>query len=185
MKIAPMFALCATLALAACETTTAIPYQASTQNVISAQRTLKPSDTKVTLGAFTASGTEADKPTCRAMGQLDVAPGKSIESFVRDAFQTELFMAGAYDERSSTSIAGHVDRVDVNTMGTGSWTITLTVKSTTLPAGYTVSTTFPFASSFSAVSACKNAAAAFNPTVQDVLSKVVNHPNFGKLTGAQ
>jgi hypothetical protein len=185
MKIKPIFALCAVLGLAACETTTAIPYQASTQNVISAQRTLKPADTKVTLGAFTSSGKDADKPTCRAMGQLDVAPGKSVEAFIRDAFQSELFMAGAYDETSGTSISGHVDRVDVNSMGTGSWTIAITVKSTKYPEGYSVTTTFPFASSFSAVSACKNAAAAFNPAVQDLLGKVVNHPNFGKLTGAR
>lgn len=185
MKIRPILALCAVLALAACETTTAIPYQASTQNVISAQRTLKPANTKVTLGAFTANGTEAEKPTCRAMGQLDVAPGKSVEAFIRDAFQSELFMAGAYDEASAASISGQVDRVEVNTMGTGSWTLAITVKSTTFPEGYSVTTTFPFASSFSAISACQNAVSAFNPAVQDLLGKVVSHPNFGKLSGAR
>lgn len=185
MKLKLAAALCAVLAVAACETTTAIPYQASTQNVISAQRTLKPAGTKVTLGAFTASGKEADKPTCRAMGQLDVAPGKSIEAFVRDALQSELFMAQAYDESAGASISGNIDRVDVNSVGTGSWTIAMTVKSTTFPDGYSVSTTYPFASSFSAVSACKNAVAAFNPAVQDLLGKVVSHPSFGKLAGAR
>lgn len=176
-------AISGALLLSACETTTAIPYQASTQNVISAQRTLKPANSKVTLGAFTSSGKDADKPNCRAAGQLDVAPGKSVEAFIRDAFQTELFMANGYDEAAATSISANVDRVEVNTVGTGAWTIAMTVKSNAYPQGYSVSTTYPFASSFSAVNACKNAVAAFNPAVQELLNKVVSTPDFAKLAG--
>jgi hypothetical protein len=171
------------LVLSACETTTAIPYQPSTQNVITAQRTLKPNATKVTLGAFTASG-GTDKPTCRAAGTLDIAPGKSVESYIREAFQTELFTAGGYDEGAGVSITGNLDTLAVDTFGTGKWTLQVTVKSTAYPQGYTVSTVYPFASSFSAVSACQNATTAFNPAVQELLGKIVASPDFAKLTGA-
>lgn len=170
------------LVLAACETTTAIPYQASTQNVITTQTTTRAANTKVTLGAFTA-GAGAKKPTCRLAGEVDVAPGKSIEVFIRDAMQTELFMAGAYDPAAPTTVRGNLDKVDLSTVGTGSWTLGLTVTSSADPAGYSVTTTYPFASSFSAAGACKNATAAFNPAVQDLLGKVVSNPRFRTLVG--
>lgn len=171
------------LSLSACETTTAIPYQASTQNVITAQRTLKSEGSKVSLGSFNAGARGVAKPTCRAMGQLDIAPGKTIESFIRDAFQTELFMANGYDENADIQISATVDSVDVNTMGTGSWKIAMTVKSNAYPQGYTVNTDYSFATSFSAVNACQNAVSAFNPAVQDLLGRVVSSSKFPTLTG--
>ena len=175
--------VCAGALLAGCETTSSMPYQASTQNVIGVQNRLKASDAKVRLGLFTAAP-GVDKPTCRAAGQLDVAPGKSLEGYIRDALQTELFMAGVYDESKGATISGRVEKVDVNTFGTGSWSLTMSVSSTADAAGYTVSNSYPFASSFSAVSACQNAATAFNPAVQELLGKVVNHPGFSRLAGA-
>jgi hypothetical protein len=171
------------LLLGACETTTSLPYQVSTQNVITAQSAAKASNAKVTLGAFTAAA-GAKKPNCRLMGEVDVAPGKSIEVYIRDALQSELFMAGAYDQASPVTITGRLDEVDVNTVGTGSWTVAMTVTSTADPTGYSVTSTYPFASSFSAAGACKNAAAAFNPAVQELLGKVVSNPGFRKLIGA-
>ncbi len=171
------------LGVAACETTTAIPYQASTQNVITAQGVTKASNAKVTLGAFTAA-TGAKKPNCRMMGEVDVAPGKSIEVYIRDAMQTELFMAGAYDQSAPVTVSARIDEVDLNTMGTGSWTLGMSVTSTADPTGYSVTTTYPFASSFSAEGACKNAAGSFNPAVQELLGKVVSNPGFRKLVGA-
>ena len=53
------------------------------------------------------------------------------------------------------------------------------------PSGYQVTTTFPFSSSFSAVSACKNASAAFGPAVNDLIAKAVANPGFARLAGRQ
>ena len=106
-----------------------------------------------------------------------------METYIRDAFQAELFQAGVLSATSGASINGRIDAVDLNTMGTGSWNLTLTLTSSSDPTGYQVATTFPFSSSFSAVSACKNASAAFGPAVNDLIAKAVANPGFARLAG--
>jgi hypothetical protein len=171
------------MSLAACETTTSYPYQPSTQNVMAFQSALAPSNTKVQLGAFTRDPGINTTPACRMMGPIDVAPGKSMEQYLKDAFQTELFQAGVLSANSGATINGRIDAVDLNTVGTGSWSLTMTLTSSADATGYQVSTSFPFSSSFSAVSACKNASAAFGPAVNDLISKAVSNPGFSRLAG--
>lgn len=175
----------AALALAGCETTTSYPYQPSTQNVMAFQSALAPSNTKVQLGAFTRNQAINTTPNCRMLGPVDVAPGKTMETYIRDAFQAELFQAGVLSSSSGAAISGRLDAVDLNTMGTGSWTLTMSLTSSADPSGYQVTTTFPFSSSFSAVSACKNASAAFGPAVNDLIAKAVANPGFARLAGRQ
>ncbi len=109
--------------------------------------------------------------------------GKSFEQYIKDALQTELFTAQVYDVNSPVTITGRVDAVKVNTFGTGSWTLGLQVTSNRDPVGYHVQVVRDFASSYSAIAACRNATSAFAPTVQDLLAKVVESPGFKKLTG--
>lgn len=165
--------------LSACETTTSLPYSVSTQNVIQAQSALRGTNGKVSVGVFTAAA-GVTEPTCRAMGALDVAPGKDIPTYIRDAFEAELFMAQVH-AIEAPAITGRIDSLEMNSFGTGSWVIAMTVSSTAFPTGYQVTTNFPFATSFSAVMACQNAATAFNPAVQDLLRSVVSHPDFSRL----
>lgn len=173
----------AVVCLAACESTSAIPYQPSTQNVIAAQRVLQPANATVAVGSFSAAEGVA-KPTCRMAGQLDIAPGKDVPTFIRDAFESELFMSGAY-AAEGVQISGHVEDLQVNTFGTGSWTITLALTSPSNPTGYRVTTTHEFASSFSAYSACQNAVTAFNPAVAALLGQAINDPNFASVAGVR
>ncbi|MGH6978975.1 MAG: hypothetical protein ACRED4_06765 [Brevundimonas sp.] len=185
MKIKMIALSCVALAVAGCETTTSYPYQPSTQNVMAFQSALAPSNTKVQLGAFTRDPGINTTPACRMMGPIDVAPGKSMEVYIRDAMQAELFQAGVLSSTTGSSISGRIDAVDLNTLGTGSWSLTMTLTSSADPTGYQVATVFPFSSSFSAVSACKNASAAFGPAVNDLISKAVSNPGFNRLAGAR
>lgn len=89
-------------------------------------------------------------------------------------------MAGAYDQES-TPVTGTVEVVDLDTLGTGTWKLAIKLRSPKRPAGYQVTTAYSFSSSFSAVSACRNAAAAFGPAVQDLLGKAVDSPEFATL----
>lgn len=171
------------LVLAACESTTSLPYQASTQNVIAAQQALNETEAKVSVAPFSAASGVA-KPTCRMAGQLDVAPGTDIQSYIRNAFEAEMFMADLLDA-NGTSIRGHIEDVQVSTFGTGSWTLVMSVSSDHLPEGYQVTSSHGFATSFSAYMACQNASVAFNSAVQALLSDVINHPSFSRLAGAQ
>jgi uncharacterized lipoprotein YajG len=165
--------------IAACESTSSLPYSTSAQNVIAAQQVLADADAQLSVGAFTASEGVA-KPTCRMMGQLDVAPGKDIATFIRDAFEAEIFATGRLAPQA-TAVRGEVQAAEMSTIGTGDWTISLHVSSDANPQGYTVTTSHSFASSYSAYSACQNAATAFNPAVQALLNDVVTHPQFATL----
>lgn len=179
MRHTILVAVVSAVALAACESTSSLPYQVSTQNVLAAQRSLAEAEASVSVGAFTAAE-GVGKPTCRLMGQLDIAPGKSVHTFIRDALEAELFQTGRLND-SAPAIRGVVESIDVDTMGTGHWTLTLHVASDANPTGYSVTATHTFASSFSAYSACQNAATAFNPAVQSLLNAVVTHREFSSL----
>ncbi|HEX4179461.1 MAG TPA: hypothetical protein VHY32_01595 [Caulobacteraceae bacterium] len=169
--------------LAGCDTTSAIaPYAASTPNVLAFQSALKTKGATVKVGDFTADA-GATKPGCRLVGTLDVTSGKSIEQYIKDAMQTELFTAQVYDVNAQVTINGRVDIIKVNTMGTGAWTLGMQVTSNVDPIGYHVQVNREFSTSYIATMACQNATNAFAPSVQDLIGQVVNNPGFAKLTG--
>lgn len=174
-------AVAALFTTAACETTSSRPYKASTANIMAAQEAM-PGGLKVSVGDFLAATTVDTSPTCRAMGALEVAPGQTPVEYIREAFQEELFEAGLL-ESGSPAIEGLVQELAFNSFGTGSWKVTLAVSSDANPSGYSVSTDYSFKTSFSAINACQNVIDAFQPTVSDLLNKIVTHPEFPTLAG--
>lgn len=170
----------AAILLTGCETTNSIPYKASTENVIAIQQTMQARNKKVSLGSVTMKPGVTESPMCRLMGPVKVAPGKTPTQYIREAFQEELFMAQAYAPDSPTVIDATVDTLSFSSVSPANWEIAMSVKSNQSP-GYTVVTTYPFATSFSAYSACKNVADAFGPAVQALLKQVVTHPQFSAL----
>jgi len=166
--------------LAGCETTNSIPYKASTANVIAIQQTFQSQGKKVSLGGVKMAPGVEESPLCRLMGPVQVAPGKSISQYIADAFQEELFMAQVYQPNAPTVIEGHVEALSFSSVSPAVWNITMSVKSN-FSQGYTVSVKYPFDTSWTAYSACKNVADAFGPAVQELLKQVVAHPQFGSL----
>lgn len=169
------------LTLGACETTSSRPYTVSTQNVMAFQQAL--GDTKVQVGSFSTAAGVNENMTCRALGALEVAPGKTPMEFIEGALRDELFAAGAIDG-DGPAINGVVEELGFNSFGTGSWNISLTLNSTANPDGYTVSSEYSFKTSFSALSACQNVIDAFTPAVQELIGKAIADPGFEALTGA-
>jgi hypothetical protein len=166
--------------LAGCETTNSMPYKASTANVIAIQQTFQSQGKKVSLsGVKMAPGVE-ENPLCRLMGPVQVAPGKSVSQYIADAFQEELFMAQVYQPNAPTIIEGRVEALSFSSVSPAVWNITMSVKSN-FSQGYTVSVKYPFDTSWTAYSACKNVADAFGPAVQELLKQVVAHPQLGSL----
>lgn len=166
--------------LSGCETTNSIPYKASTANVISIQQNLKNKGSKVSVGSVVSAQGVQESPMCRLNGPVTVAPGKTIPQYIKDAMQEELFMAQVYQPDASTIIDGRIESLSFSSMSPASWDITMSVKSNT-SSGYTVSVKYPFDTSWTAYSACKNVADAFGPAVQELLKQVVNHPQFASL----
>jgi len=176
-------AAAAVLTLCACETTSSRPYTPSTSNIMAFQSALKDDGTKVQLATFVAGADVDQSLTCRALGALEVAPGKTPIQFVEGAMRDELFAAGVYDQASGNLIRGEVTQLEFSSFGTGSWNIGLKLTSDTMPEGYTVSTNYKFKTSYSALKACQNVIDAFTPAVQELIGSAVANPEFKTLAG--
>ena len=179
MKYILLTSLLGAVALAGCETTSSRPYTASTENIIALKKAI-PSSKKVEIGDFTAAEGVDVEPSCRALGALEVAPGKTPMEFIQDALREEVFKADAYDE-SGTPLTGLLTELKPDSLGRGSWDIGLNISSPKKPEGIDVATRYEFKSSYSAISACQNVIDAFTPAVQETISKVVSHPEFQSL----
>lgn len=174
-----LLALAAVL-VAGCSTTNSIPYKASTSNVISLQNTMKQNNTKVSLGTFSMANGVDEEMMCRMLGPVKVAPGKTLSTFIKEAFQEELFLAQAYDSHAPTAIEGRIERLSFSSVSPANWEIAMRVSSNKSP-GYTVAIKYNYDTSFDAWSACKNVADAFSPAVQELLRQVVANPQFSQL----
>ncbi len=163
-----------------CSTTNSVPYKASTSNVISIQQSLGKTGKKVSINNISAAQGINESPVCRLMGPVNVAPGKTLSQYIKDAFQEELFLAGVYSPNSPSVISATITSLDFSSVSPASWDITMAIKSNN-SSGYSVSAMYPFNTSFDAYSACKNVANAFGPAVQTLIKKVVTHPQFSSL----
>ncbi|MDO6686542.1 MULTISPECIES: hypothetical protein [unclassified Agarivorans] len=165
--------------LAACVNMTGKPYTPSTTNVIKMQESI---ETKLKLDAFTEN---ADIPelVCRLGAPIDVTAGKTRAQYIYEAMQTELFMAGVYDSKSDTVLSGTLTYVSFSSTSPASWTITMDVASSK-SEGYTVTTNYPFKTSYDGKQACQNVADAFAPAVQRLIRDVISHPDFSSLAAS-
>lgn len=173
-------ALAISVTLAGCETTNSIPYKASTSNVITIQQSMQAQGKKVSLSKVAMAPGLEESPTCRLLGPVKVAPGKSPSQYIKDAFQEELFMAQVYQPNAPNVIEGSIEALSFASISPASWSITMKVKSN-VSDGYTVTTKYPFDTSWTAYSACKNVADAFGPAVQELLRAVVTDARFSDL----
>lgn len=173
----------AALAVTACETYSSSPYTASTQNVIQIEDRV--GEARVRLGNFSSNPEINDRPMCRVTSPLDVSPGVPVSEYVRQAMLTELHQARVHSSSAETVIEGTLDRLDFSATGTGSWGLTLSLRSNRLPEGYTVSVEHTFSTSFDGHFACTNGINAFAPAVSALINAAVNRPEFSELVGAK
>lgn len=154
----------------------ASPYGASVKNVDA----IKSSNIKsVAVAPFTATKPGQSSITCRAAGNVKVAP--SFEGYIEKAFIDELKLAGVYNPAAALVLSGKLEAVDFSSgMTDGNWSFTLTV-SNQRKESFTTKSTFPFSGSFSADKACQEVAQAFGPGVQKLIEDVVRHPKFKEL----
>ncbi|NKB37709.1 MAG: hypothetical protein GKR93_11145 [Gammaproteobacteria bacterium] len=173
--------ICSVLLLSGCETTTSRPYSESTDNVLKFQSILGKADIKVHLGGF-SENPEIGELTCRLMGPVDVASGKSKAEYIKEAMQKELFLAQVYAVDSEVEITGLLDSATFSSVSPAFWELGFTISSDK-SEGFSITTKYPFKTSYSAYSACQNVADAFGPAVQQLIDNIVSHPEFGRLVG--
>lgn len=168
----------------ACDTTSVGPYRSSVTNVIGLRTSLATQE-PIALGEFTRLAEVSGRPGCRGLGPIDVAPGSSVERYVRDAFQTELFEAEKLSvEAGAKTVRGQLEELQLDTFGTGLWTLAVRLVSDEDPAGVLIRVEYPFSTSWMAESACSNAAMAFGPAVSALIAETVRVRAIDRLVGA-
>ena len=167
------------LLLAGCETTNSIPYEVSTDNIMNMRANVASGNT-VRVDVFnTADGVDPN-PTCRLMGPIKVAPGKTMAQFIEDAFEKELYQSELLDLKSPVVIKGRLEKLDFSSISPASWDITLRLQSSN-GSTLTVSNNYGFGTSFTAYGACQNVADAFGSAVQALLGMAIANPDFPAL----
>jgi hypothetical protein len=117
---------------------------------------------------------------CRGVGPIKTPDGEAFEEFVRKALVDELTIAEVYASDARTTITGRLDSIDFSSGMGATWNIGLTITSSN---GQTLSVSeeYKYTSSYYGETACNQTAHALMPAVQNVVGKVIRHPNFPEL----
>lgn len=165
--------------LTACSTYTAPRYAINADTNV----TLKAlGATNVAVGSF--SGPASFDSSCRAAGPLAPPDGMTHTEYLKKALEDELKVAGAYSASSPrVTLSGTVNNLEFSSsrgLTGGSWDIDLTLKSSNGKSMRTFER-YEFESGFAAITACKQTAEAYMPTVQNLIGKIVRSPEFKDL----
>lgn len=153
-------------------------YGASFEN-IEAMKNLGPAKFNVT--EFTSVKEEATSITCRAAGPVENPNKESFESYIHNAFVSELKLAGLYDEASQVVLSGHFSKLDFSSnIGAGKWTFEL-VATSTKNTEVKITSTHEFSTNWIADKACQQVAQAFSPAVQNLIKDIISDPGFRNL----
>ena len=66
-----------------------------------------------------------------------MTPGKKLATFIKEAFQEELFLAQAYDSKAPVIIEERIERMSFSSVSPANWEIAMRVSSNKF-IGYTV-----------------------------------------------
>ena len=173
-----LVSLIALFALGACETVSVAPYSPSPDNVAALQQRVQAGGTRLALGTVSTGSNVPSAINCRGVN-LDVAQGRSLSDYLRDAIQQELMLAGGLGSSPAETLSIAIDSVRLTTSPTGSWLLSATVTPASgLP--FSVAHDHAFKSSFVGSSACPMAGAAFGFAVRGLIQKIVTHPDLPK-----
>jgi hypothetical protein len=187
--------------LAGCTITyVASRYSISADNV-KTLRTFK--GQSVNVAPFSAANPRQTEIKCRGPGGAPIGTpdGEAYEDFVRKAFVDDLTIAEIYSSASPTrrpgrrlrrlhqaprlrrredapiTLTGRLDAIDFSSFAEASWSIGLTITSSN-GQSLSVFEDYKYPSSLEGVTACTATAQALMPAVQNLIAKVIRHPNF-------
>jgi hypothetical protein len=137
--------------------------------------------TTVAVGEFIATEPGRSEITCRAAGPIKTPDGEPFEQFIRKAFIDDMTIAEIYSPTAPVILKGRLDSIDFSSGWTDpGWSIALTILSSN-GKSISVQEVYLFKSGFDAMTACRETATALMPAVQNVVNKVIRHPDFPTL----
>lgn len=136
---------------------------------------------EIAVKPFTSVKPGNSSITCRGAGAV-VTPGKeSFETYIYDAFVSELKVAGIYQEQAEIVLSGHFTDIDFNSnIGNGKWVFELTATSNN-DSTLQISTKHEFSTNWVADKACQQVAQEFAPAVQVLIRDLITNPEFKQL----
>lgn len=153
------------------------PYGASVENVYK----LKTFETKIATENFTSNKPGINTITCRGAGPVSTPNKEPFESYIYQAFVSELKLAGLHDDSSTVKLTGTFKNIDFSSaVGNGRWFFVIDLKSNN-GKSIEVNSTYNFSTNWVGDKACQQVAQAFGPAVQKFIGDVINHPDFRTL----
>ena len=135
---------------------------------------------KVKVNAFTSDKLHKSI-NCRGTITINTPDGKPFEEFIRDAFISELKLAGIYANDSTIAINGHFEKLDASSVtGNAKWMFKIIISAEGRES-FSVDSEYPFSASFLGDRACQEVPQAFGPAVQQLINDIVNHPKFSAM----
>lgn len=171
-----LFVLSLLVFLQACSTYSTNRYSISASNVVELK---KYQDNKITVGEFTATKAGVTSVTCRAVGPIPTPDGETYENYIRNALISELQIADSYEQSGDVVLTGNLDEIVPNSVS-GNWKLSLTINSSN-GNSVAVNETYDYKTSYYGETACNQTAQALMPAVQNLISKLVTHPEFPSL----
>jgi hypothetical protein len=181
MRLGPRRAiliLAVVIALAGCSTYAAQRYSIAPANIVGL-RAFR--GQRVAVGPFTALKPGRSEITCRAVGPIKTPDGEPFEDFIRRAFIADMSIAEVYSTAAPVTLTGRLDAIDFSSgMTDAAWDIAMTLSSSN---GKSLSTDnhYSFSGNFVGEVACNQTAQALMPAVQDLIGKIIAHPDFADL----
>jgi hypothetical protein len=170
--------LAVAVALTGCSTYAAQRYSIAPANV-AVLRTFR--GQAVNVGQFTAAKPDRTEISCRAAGPTKTPDGESFEEYFRKAFIADLDIAEVYSAAAPVTLTGRLDAIDFSSgLTDAAWDTALTISSSN-GKSLSVDNHYSFAGNVVGEVACNQTAQALMPAVQDLIGKMITHPDFAAL----
>ncbi len=159
-----------------CTTFAADRYSVSTDTHMELKAAAEAREELIAVDEFTASKPGITGITCRVWSLIKTPDGGTFESFIRQALIDELRFAEIYSLEAAVRLKGNLDRIESGSMS-GIWRLALTV-SDTAGRSFSVREDYDYAVGIDPTNACSQTARAFMPAAQNLIQKVISHPQF-------
>lgn len=163
--------------LAGCASMTPARYSASVDNHLALKKTEGKPANLVSLDTATNY-----QPTCRLAGTIQAPDNMTMPQYIQKAINDELKSAGRYAE-NGIAWRGTLKKIDFSSgtlAGDGYWQLGLELNSENKKSLW-VETKYTFTPSFWGMTSCHYTAQAFPAAVQDLITKLIAHPDFHQL----
>jgi hypothetical protein len=114
---------------------------------------------------------------CRGVGPIKTPDGEPFEAYIRKALVDELKIAELYGESASVVLTGRLESIDFQSGAGAAWVLKVTLNSSNARS-VSVAEEYRYTSSYYGETACNQTAQALMPAVQNVVHKLVRHPDF-------